>query len=180
MELLDIIDDNGNIISKANRKLVHEKGLRHHASGLIIIDKMPGGGYKMLSQQRAFNKDKNPGLFDISASGHVQSGQDVVDSLLREVQEELSLNLNREQLQLFKIYWRNETFNNGTFIENELDYIYISQLNLDISKIKFQKEEIEQIVWLTVDEIKLKIEDNKMVKRPFWTDVLSILTKNSK
>ncbi len=134
----------------------------------------------MLSQQRAFNKDKNPGLFDISASGHVQSGQDVVDSLLREVQEELSLNLNREQLQLFKIYWRNETFNNGTFIENELDYIYISQLNLDISKIKFQKEEIEQIVWLTVDEIKLKIEDNKMVKRPFWTDVLSILTKNSK
>ena len=44
MELLDIIDDNGNIISKANRKLVHEKGLRHHASGLIIIDKMPGGG----------------------------------------------------------------------------------------------------------------------------------------
>lgn len=176
MEYLDIIDENGKIIAKEDRKTVHKNGLKHHASGIVILDKS-GGGF--LSQQRAYNKDKNPGLFDISASGHVPAGQNVLKSLLREIKEELGIEIDIKQIKLFDKYWRRETFNNGRFIENELDYIYITQAHIDLSKITIQEEEVEQVILLSAEQLKEKMANNEMVRRPFWNKLIELLNQNS-
>ena len=36
------------------------------------------------------NKDKNPGLWDISVAGHVSAGQDAISAAVREIYEEIS------------------------------------------------------------------------------------------
>lgn len=45
MEMIDIIDENGDITGQTrDRKDVHKYGLLHHASGLIIVAKQKRGG----------------------------------------------------------------------------------------------------------------------------------------
>ena len=167
MECLDLIDENGNLTGEiASRKDVHKLGLLHHASGLIIC-----GGGRILSQQRSFRKEKNAGLWDMSASGHVQSGQGLIESLLREVKEELDLDIKEEELKLLGKFWRHEV-HRSDFIENELDYIYILEKDVDINKIKVQKEEVEQVAWISFSKFKEMLENGEAVSRVGVWDAL--------
>jgi isopentenyldiphosphate isomerase len=124
MELLDIIDTDGNVTNKTeDRKIVHQNGLLHHASGVIFV-REENNEYELLSQQRSFKKEKNAGLWDLSASGHVPSGQSPIKSLVREIKEELGLSVKENELSLLGKFWRNE-IHKENFIENELIYIYM-------------------------------------------------------
>lgn len=90
MEKLDLIDEKGLLTGKSeDRKMVHKQGLLHHASGVIVLRKCENDKWQILSQQRSFKKEKNAGLWDLSASGHVTSGETPKDSLVREIKEEL-------------------------------------------------------------------------------------------
>lgn len=164
MEKIDIIDQDGNITGEVkDRNDVHKYGLPHHASGVIFVAKIGGGNY-ILSQQRSFNKEKNAGLWDMSASGHVTSGQTPQDSLIREIKEELGLEVKKTELKLLGKFWRHETYR-PDFIENELDYIYIVNKFIEISQIKVQEEEVEDVAWLSVDKFKDMLNVGKAVKR---------------
>ena len=81
-ELIDVLDKNGNKTGKiVTRKQVHEQGLWHRIIVASIIDK---NGH-LLMQQRSLNKDSNPGKWDVSAAGHVSSGQTSIEAAVREV-----------------------------------------------------------------------------------------------
>lgn len=164
MERLDIIDKKGNLTKNtATRKEVHQKGLLHHASGLIIVRRIDNNWY-ILSQQRSLNKEKNAGLWDISASGHILSGESPILSLTREVKEELGISVNTEELVLLGKFWRNEV-HNKTFFENELDYIYLLNKDIDTNLLKIQKDEVEDIKWIRLNEFKILIDNKKAVAR---------------
>ena len=180
MEYIDLIDKNGNLRNEtAERKEIHKNGLLHHASGLIIVRKLNGGGgYQLLSQQRSFKKDKNAGLWDMSASGHVPSGESPLDSLIREVDEELGLSIKPEKLKLLGKFWRNEIYS-PSFIENELDYIYVTELNVDINNISIQKEEVERVAWINTDEFKNMLRERRAVNRKGVWDELFKYLENS-
>ena len=59
-------------------------------------DPTPGGSYLLL-QRRAATKDTWPGYLDVTAAGHLASGEETVDGL-REVEEELGLRIEPERL----------------------------------------------------------------------------------
>ena len=171
MEYLDIIDINGNLTSKSEeRKAVHQNGLLHHASGVIFVRKNKNE-YELLSQQRSFNKDKNAGLWDLSSSGHIPSGQTPIQSLIREVKEELGIDVKETDLSLLGKFWRNE-IHKEDFIENELDYIYVCEKDIDISNLIIQKEEIEDVKWISINDFKILLEGNRAVKRKDVWDCL--------
>ena len=164
MEKLDIIDKNGKITGEVrDRKDVHKFGLLHHASGVVFVART-GGGFCILSQQRSFNKEKNAGLWDLSASGHISAGEDPLKSLIREIKEEIGLNINESQFKLLGKFWRNEVYR-ADFIENELDYIYIVENYIDISQIKIQEDEVETVAWINVKKFKTMMKEGKVVKR---------------
>ena len=122
-EFVDVFDENGNYLKSCSRKEVHKNGLWHKASGVIILN----SNNQILLQKRSKLKEKNAGLWDITAAGHIPSGQTPETSLIREIEEEIGLLTDASKLKLLGVYKRQEKHNGGNFIENEFDYIYITQ-----------------------------------------------------
>ena len=73
------------------------------------------GRTEVLLQKRSMNKDSFPGKFDTSSAGHIQAGDEPLESALRELGEELGIQATPEQLvfagtfpiSLQKISWQN-------------------------------------------------------------------------
>ena len=174
MEIVDLIDENGNIRGGETRKNAHKQGLMHMASGLIIFCQIKGK-YFLLSQQRSYKKEKNAGLWDISASGHIPSGETPLNSLIREAEEELGLTFNPDEFTLLGKFWRHEVYSED-FIENELDYIYIIEKNIDLKDITIQEEEVENAAYIEVTEFKNMLKNRQAVNREgVWEEFFKYL-----
>ena len=89
MEWLDVVNDRDQVIDTGLRELVHQQGLRHRASHLIIYNKD-----SIFLQLRHEQKNQFPNCWDISVSGHVNSGETYLECILRETKEELGISCN--------------------------------------------------------------------------------------
>ena len=87
VEMLDIVDAHNRVIGCGPRREIHRLGLRHRAVHMLIRD----GEGRIYLQRRSPYKDVDPGLWDTSAAGHVDRGEDYLDAALRELEEELGL-----------------------------------------------------------------------------------------
>lgn len=94
-ERLDILDGEGRVSGSAERSRIHREGLRHHAVHVIVLD----AAGRMLLQKRSSTKDTCPGMWDTSVGGHVGSGEDPLEAVLREAGEELGIHLQASDLE---------------------------------------------------------------------------------
>src|SRR5207237_10691982 len=60
-------------------------------------------------QKRSLQKDRQPGLWDSSASGHLDCGEDYDACAVRETREEIGLQLSAPPHRLFKLRASPET-----------------------------------------------------------------------
>ncbi len=97
---------------------------------------------KFLIQKRS--KRKN-GKY-ASTGGHPKSGETSLQGIVTEVKEELGLDINREDLQLF---FSGRTDEKRAF----WDSYYVKMEIEDLNKLNLQKEEVESVRWLTTEEI---------------------------
>ncbi len=86
-EWLDVVDASDRVVGAASRAEVHARGLLHRAVHILVIN--PAGAVYV--QQRSLQKDCFPGLWDTSAAGHVDRGEDYLQAAHRELEEELGL-----------------------------------------------------------------------------------------
>jgi len=97
-ELLDVLDDlgrpTGEVVYKSE---AHRRGLYHHCFHCWIAGQDAAGPY-LLVQRRAAAKDTWPGCLDVTAAGHLQSGEEPVMGGLRELEEELGLRVDPGRL----------------------------------------------------------------------------------
>jgi len=98
-ELLSIVDENDQVIGQRSRRTVHTLGLRHRAVHVLIFDRSA----RLFLQKRSMHKDMNPGLWDSSAAGHVDAGESYDRCALREIREELGVDVTSKLLPLFKL-----------------------------------------------------------------------------
>jgi isopentenyldiphosphate isomerase len=90
-ELLDVVDDLGRPLGVADRRTVHAEGLWHRVTHILLVADREGVPTVVL-QQRAHHKATFPGLFDLSATGHLAAGESPIDGR-RELREELGIDL---------------------------------------------------------------------------------------
>jgi len=86
-EMIDVLDDEGNFLETLPRSIVREKKLNHEGSDVLVFNSKG----QLFIQQRAAIKALDPLLWDIINGGWVSSGEDVEESALREIEEELGI-----------------------------------------------------------------------------------------
>jgi isopentenyl-diphosphate delta-isomerase type 1 len=86
-EIYDIVDENDHVTGQASRKHIHENKLLHRSVHTLVFNSRK----ELFLQKRALCKDENPGLWDTSSAGHVETGESYETCAHRELGEELSL-----------------------------------------------------------------------------------------
>ena len=154
MELFDICDEQGNPTGDTvERSEAHAKGICHRTAH-IWIAKQENGRYKVLLQKRAMNKDSFPGRYDTSSAGHIQAGDEPMESALRELKEELGIHAESADLQFagkFPISFARE-FHGKIFRDEEIAFVYIYDHPVEIDHLTLQKEEVEEVQWFDLEE----------------------------
>lgn len=163
MELLDIRDLNGRTTDEVkDRKKVHEEGDIHGTSHVFILRQNkedPDGLPELLLQKRSEGKDSFPGCYDISSAGHIPAGDDYLESALRELEEELGIIAGPEELTFIGFHegYAEEIFYGKPFINHEISKVYIYTGFVDINNLKLQKEEVESVKWMGLQECLEKV-----------------------
>jgi 16S rRNA (adenine1518-N6/adenine1519-N6)-dimethyltransferase len=86
-ERFDVVDEDDRVLRSEFRDVIHVNNLRHRAVHMLLFN----AAGDLYLQKRSIWKDRNPGLWDSSAAGHVDSGEDYLTAARRELQEELGI-----------------------------------------------------------------------------------------
>ena len=96
--MLDVLDERGRPTGEvAWKSEAHRRGLWHDCFHCWIAGGDAGGPY-LLVQRRAAAKDTWPGCLDVTAAGHLRSGEEPLAGGLREIEEELGLKVEPGRL----------------------------------------------------------------------------------
>lgn len=115
MEYLDIYDANFCKIGSCSRQEAHNKGHWHQSFHCWIFNKKGS----ILFQKRLMDGGVYEGKLDISVAGHLSAGEDTLDGV-REIKEELGLNVNKENLFFLgrDIQMFDALLKNGIFVQD--------------------------------------------------------------
>src|SRR6266568_6541317 len=98
-EIFDVVDEHDRVVGRETRGDVHRRGLMHRAIHVLVFNSRG----EVFLQKRSMKKDRQPGLWDSSASGHVDSSEDYDACAVRELREEIGLELTAPLVRLFKL-----------------------------------------------------------------------------
>ena len=154
MEIFDIVDENGMPTGgTVERSRAHAEGIRHRTAHIWLVRDVDDRK-QVLLQKRAMNKDSFPGRFDTSSAGHIQAGDEPLESAIRELGEELGIEASSEDLTFagkFEIKYE-KVFHGSLFKDNEIAFVFVYEKPVDETKLKLQKEEVETVEWFDLEE----------------------------
>ena len=105
-EIFTHVDDNDNVIGPISRKEAHEdKNIIHRSVGIFLVNPKR----EILFQQRSLTKDKDPGYWSYSVSGHVIFNDEYIVTARRELFEELGIKAELKFLTKSVIKMNTET-----------------------------------------------------------------------
>lgn len=179
MEILDIVDENGMPAGgRIDRETAHREGIRHRTAHVWImrrketcdpgekeaVEGTNGIKYEILLQKRSPDKDSYPGCLDISSAGHIPAGDEVVDSAIREMKEELGITILPEQLHFCgkRKFSFQDVFHGKPFFDRQVSFVYIVWMDIEKDTMDLQKEEIEDVIWMDFEECIKMVEENSM------------------
>ena len=155
MEIFDVVDEYGFPSGETvERRHAHAEGVRHRTAHIWVARKV-AGKWKVLLQKRSLTKDSFPGRFDTSTAGHIQAGDEPLESAVRELKEELGISAKPEELKFagtFRIQYEEE-FHQKLFKDNEIAFVYLYLGLKETDHVSVQKEELECVEWFDLEEV---------------------------
>ena len=97
-ELVDIVNGQDEVVGQATRYDAHTKFLCHRVASIWFYNDRG----EILLQKRSTKKDTFPGTLSISASGHVDAGQTVEQTAVREIKEETGIDIQFSDLHFLE------------------------------------------------------------------------------
>lgn len=165
LELFDLCDIKGNPTGHVmERGMVHRLGETHRTVHIWVVRKREDGGLEVLLQKRSAGKDAYPGCYDISSAGHIHAGDDYEESAFRELKEELGILAKPEDLRFIGIHeGRIEAdFWGEKFKDHEISAVYLYEKPVEISTLRLQTEEVEEVRFMDYEEVLLKMQDKTL------------------
>lgn len=154
-EFFDVLNEKGEYIGKTEtREKCHTEGLWHKAVAMFIINSKG----QVLLQKRSANKKMWPNMWDITAGGHVLAGEFGFQSIIREAEEELGIDLNKNDITFIGSSISSNI--QGKIVNNHFNEFYIVNKDVDETTLKLQEEEVSEVKWVDKNEIIERIKDN--------------------
>ncbi len=145
-EIFDIVNERDEVIGRSPRSEVHARGLLHRAVHVLVFNARG----QVFLQKRSMKKDKHPGTWDSSASGHVNSGEDYDTCAVRELREEIGLAMpdvatgaSPPLVRLFKI---------DACAETDAEFVWVYRCESE-GPFDLNADEIERGGWFTPEEV---------------------------
>jgi isopentenyldiphosphate isomerase len=163
LELWDVYDKNRNQTGKkVERGGEFGQDEYHLVTHVCIFNKKN----EMLIQQRQPWKKGWSNMWDITVGGSAISGETSHEAAERETFEEIGYTIDLSNERPFF------TIN----FEVGFDDYYLIELEIDITKLKLQYEEVQRVKWASKDEIKQLVKEGTFIN--YWfTDLLFDMRK---
>ena len=151
-EYLDVLDDKGVQAGQTvSYEEAHEKGVMHRSVHIWFLN----SNNELLLQKRSATKQAYPNHWDISASGHISTGQTSLEAAKAETEEELGLSLSDDAFEYLFSVEEHIVLNEGTYVNNEFQDVYLVRLDARVSDLTLQTSEVSGARWIGVDEFRL-------------------------
>ena len=161
MEICDIVDESGNRTGRvAPRGSVLSPGEFFPVVHVWIKDEF--GNY--LIQQRAFHRPSDPGVWAITA-GYVLAGEDSLSGAIREVEEELGIQLSPSHLKRFDRH----------AMENRVEDIWLADISRSSMSTPALGPEVADWKWVSKVELEQMAGRNDFFRYSYFDDLLSVM-----
>jgi isopentenyldiphosphate isomerase len=172
-ELVDICDENGKPLGiKKMKSEAHEQGLWHRGVNVWIY-----GTRGILLQLRSKNKALWPNKWDVAVGGHIKSGESPIGTVIREMNEEIGINVRESDLEFVLI-----KKSGSTHRAHDLVYLYRFDDGEDLFKL--QKDEVEKVRFFGIGELEkdMKLHPSNYVidTKEYWIEIIGIIKQKLK
>ena len=155
-EFFDVLNEWGEYTDKVeSREVCHKNGLWHRA---VVVFILSPDNKKVLLQQRSSSKKLWPNLWDITAGGHVLTGELGYQSAIRETKEEIGISIDKNELTF--IGATTSENKSGDILNRHFNEYYIVHKDVDIKDVVIQKDEVQDIKWFDKEEVIQRVNNN--------------------
>ena len=136
-----IVNESDEIIGYKERWTIKTEDI-YRVSALSIKNNK----WDFLLAQRSFDKKNNPWEWSISAAWTIEEGESYDENISHEIEEELWITLSEyKKIDNIRVIWKHNFF----------CQFYTAILDENLNYFTIQKEEVEDIRWFSLEEIKL-------------------------
>lgn len=140
-ELLDLVNEKDEVIGTVWKSEAHKDPTKIHREIAIAVFNDRG---ETLFQRRSLKKTLDPGMWQLTAAGHVGAGELPEVAAVREVEEEVGIDVK-------PVFVNKELIRNNN--QSRFFYIYYSLVKGNPKAI-LQEDEVADSLWILPDEIK--------------------------
>ena len=113
---------------------------------MVVMIAIQNSNGEFLMQKRVEAKGGDYGV----TGGHPKSGETPYEGILTEVKEELGIDIRGNEIIEFA----------SGCDGKECYKMYYTKIDLDVSKLEIQKEELSEVKWFSLDELKQMVQNN--------------------
>lgn len=149
MEMVDKLDNKKEYLNKVSER--HEKIEGEYRQSVHTWIMNSKGEF--LIQKRTPNKKNFPNMWSQTGGG-VDSGETTLQAAIRECHEELGINIEKDEIEFMLSFKRKYDFVDVWLVKH--DY--------DISTLVLQEDEVSDVRWASIDEIRELIKTSELAK----------------
>lgn len=171
-EFVILVDENDNVIGTEEKVKCHlPNGKLHRAFTALLFDK----NGRLVLTRRAKEKMLWPGDWDGTFASHPRESETFVSSGERRMPEELGIEGKLDYLHKFEYHVPYKDVGS----ENEICGTLIGIID-ETTKLKEIEGEIDEIKWVSADELVTEISKNPKIYCPWMLIALKLLEKSNK
>lgn len=111
---------------------------------VIFFYRIVDGEIEFLWQKRADTVDRFPGYYDISAGGHINLGESLVEAAIRETYEEIGAQITADDLQFVTM---------RPFDKNRFAWVWCTDWTGREEDFHFNDHEVSEVKWISLPEL---------------------------
>lgn len=163
MEYWDVYDKVGNF---SGRKLPKGSSFGENEYHFAVEAWLINDKHELLIQKRSDNCEILPGRWALT-TGRIIAGEDTVKGCIREVKEELGIDITRKDMHRLARFLREE---------NHIIWdIFLIKNNTPIEAFSLQKEEVDSVAWISIPAFKELIKEKKVFAYAEIAEIVSLI-----